>query len=54
MINGTNLALEPIAGSGASRGGMIMGAETGVIGELVEVKVFPESNGVQFCEDVMG
>ena len=43
MVNGTNLTLRPIEGSGASGGGRIMGVETGVNNELVEVAGFVEN-----------
>ena len=37
MVNGTILTSGAVAGMGASGGGRIMGAETGVNNELVEV-----------------
>ena len=53
MVNGTSLRTGPIAGLGASGGGMIMGAETGVNYELVEIGGSAKSDRGWFGEKVL-
>ena len=51
MVYGTSLEMWPIAGSGASRGGRIMGAETSVSNELRKLSFWKVMGG-WFCEKV--
>ena len=53
-MNAAGLTPRSVAGSGASGGGRIMGAEARVHNELVEVRGFAESDRVRFVEEVMG
>ena len=43
MVNGTNLTMGPIIGSGTGEDDRIMGVETGVKNELVEIGGFAEN-----------
>ena len=53
-MNGAGLTLGSVAGSGASGGGRIMGAEAGVHNKLAEVRGFAESDRGRFDEEVLG
>ena len=51
---GQVLTLRSVAGSGASGGGRIMGAEAGVHNKLAEVWEFAESDRGRFDKEVLG
>ena len=53
-VNGAGLTPVSIAGSGASGGDRIMGAEAGVHHKLAEVGWFAESDRGGFGEEVLG
>ena len=53
-MNGAGLTPWSVAGSGASGGGRIMGAEAGVHNKLAEVWGFAESDRGRFDEEVLG
>ena len=53
-MNGAGLTPRSVTGSGAGRGGRIMGAEARVHNELVEVGWFVESDRGWFDEEILG
>ena len=52
-MNGAGLTTGSVAGSGASGGGRIMGAEASVHNKLAEVWGFAESDRGRFDEEVL-
>ena len=53
-MNGADLTTGSLAGSGASGGGRIMGAEAGIHNKLMKVWGFAESDKGRFDEEVLG
>ena len=53
-MNGAGLTTGSVAGSGASGGGRIMGAEVSIYNKLAQVWAFVKSDRGRFDEEVLG